>query len=301
MPTAKRASMREGPLAALFRKTAQDTDEQPQASDRARRRRARPDARAQRPRRPRQPRPPSRPSHPVGPSSDRRGQAARARGRGAAHIPLAPRAPAPRLLGRHPRERARRRRAETPTPAAVRRASPSATSTRARERARRVALSRARADAAEPGRLRVVGVGGAGVNAVNRMVEAEIEGVEFLADQHRPAVAPAVGRARDAPHRRRRSRAGSGRAPNPELGRAAAREEYDRIKAMLRGSDMVFIAAGAGGGTGTGAAPIVAQIARELGALTVGIVTRPFQFEGIAPPRPGRGRDRRRWATRSTR
>jgi cell division protein FtsZ len=73
---------------------------------------------------------------------------------------------------------------------------------------------------------------------------------------------------------------GLGSGSDPELGRRAAREEHDRIKAMLRGSDMVFIAAGAGGGTGTGAAPIVAQIARELGALTVGIVTRPFQFEG---------------------
>ncbi|MGA9859486.1 MAG: cell division protein FtsZ, partial [Solirubrobacteraceae bacterium] len=73
---------------------------------------------------------------------------------------------------------------------------------------------------------------------------------------------------------------GLGSGSDPDLGRRAAREEYDRIKAMLRGSDMVFIAAGAGGGTGTGAAPVVAQIARELGALTVGIVTRPFQFEG---------------------
>ena len=86
-------------------------------------------------------------------------------------------------------------------------------------------------------------------------------------------------RPRDAPHRRPshpRARLGL----RPQLGGRRRREEYDRIKALLRGSDMVFIAAGAGGGTGTGAAPIVAQIARELGALTVGIVTRPFQFEG---------------------
>ena len=73
---------------------------------------------------------------------------------------------------------------------------------------------------------------------------------------------------------------GLGSGSDPDLGRRAAQDEYDRIKAMLRGSDMVFIAAGAGGGTGTGAAPIVAQIAREVGAITVGIVTRPFQFEG---------------------
>jgi cell division protein FtsZ len=127
--------------------------------------------------------------------------------------------------------------------------------------------------------LRVVGVGGAGVNAVNRMIEAEIEGVEFIAintdlqslQQSAAAETLHIG---DALTR------GLGSGANPDLGAQAAREEYDRIKAMLRGSDMVFIAAGAGGGTGTGAAPIVAQIARELGALTVGIVTRPFQFEG---------------------
>src|SRR5206468_3596419 len=127
--------------------------------------------------------------------------------------------------------------------------------------------------------LRVVGVGGAGVNAINRMVEAEIEGVEFLAintdlQSLQQCAAHETLHIGDAITR------GLGSGSNPELGRAAAKEEHDRIKAMLRGSDMVFIAAGAGGGTGTGAAPVVAQIARELGALTVGIVTRPFQFEG---------------------
>jgi cell division protein FtsZ len=127
--------------------------------------------------------------------------------------------------------------------------------------------------------LRVVGVGGAGVNAVNRMIEAEIAGVEFIAintdlQSLQQSAAPETLHIGDAITR------GLGSGSNPELGRAAAKEEHDRIKAMLRGSDMVFIAAGAGGGTGTGAAPVVAQIARELGALTVGIVTRPFQFEG---------------------
>jgi cell division protein FtsZ len=127
--------------------------------------------------------------------------------------------------------------------------------------------------------LRVVGVGVAGVNAINRMVEAEIEGVEFLAintdlQSLQQSAAHETLHIGDAITR------GLGSGSNPDLGRLAAREEYDRIKAMLRGSDMVFIAAGAGGGTGTGAAPIVAQIGRELGALTVGIVTRPFQFEG---------------------
>ena len=127
--------------------------------------------------------------------------------------------------------------------------------------------------------LTVVGVGGAGVNAVNRMVEAQIEGVEFIAintdlQSLQQSAAHQTLHIGDSVTR------GLGSGSNPDLGRQAAREEYDRIKALLRGSDMVFIAAGAGGGTGTGAAPVVAQIARELGALTVGIVTRPFQFEG---------------------
>jgi cell division protein FtsZ len=127
--------------------------------------------------------------------------------------------------------------------------------------------------------LRVVGVGGAGVNAVNRMIEAQVHGVEFIAintdlQSLQQSAAHLTLHIGDSVTR------GLGSGANPELGRQAAREDYDRIKAMLRGSDMVFVAAGAGGGTGTGAAPIVAQIARELGALTVGIVTRPFQFEG---------------------
>ncbi|MGZ4278480.1 MAG: cell division protein FtsZ, partial [Solirubrobacteraceae bacterium] len=127
--------------------------------------------------------------------------------------------------------------------------------------------------------LRVVGVGGAGVNAVNRMVEAEVQGVEFLAintdlqslQQSTADVTLHIG-----PNITR----GLGAGSDPNLGRAAAMEEYDRVKALLKGSDMVFIAAGAGGGTGTGAAPVVARIARELGALTVGIATKPFGFEG---------------------
>jgi len=127
--------------------------------------------------------------------------------------------------------------------------------------------------------LRVVGVGGAGVNAVNRMVEAQVEGVEFLAintdlqslQQSTADITLHIG-----PNVTR----GLGAGSNPDLGRQAAMEEYDRIKALFKGSDMIFIAAGAGGGTGTGAAPIIARIAREVGALTVGIVTKPFGFEG---------------------
>jgi len=127
--------------------------------------------------------------------------------------------------------------------------------------------------------LRVIGVGGAGVNAVNRMIEAEVEGVEFIAintdlqslQQSSAHVTLHIGAAVTR---------GLGSGSNPELGKQAAMEEYDKIKALLKGADMVFVTAGAGGGTGTGAAPVVARIARELGALTVGIVTKPFGFEG---------------------
>jgi cell division protein FtsZ len=127
--------------------------------------------------------------------------------------------------------------------------------------------------------LRVVGVGGAGVNAINRMVEAEITGVEFLAI-NTDLQSLQQSAAHETLHIGDSITRGLGSGSDPELGRQAARMGYDRIKALLRGSDMVFIAAGAGGGTGTGAAPVVAEIARELGALTVGIVTRPFHFEG---------------------
>ena len=127
--------------------------------------------------------------------------------------------------------------------------------------------------------LRVVGVGGAGVNAVNRMIEAEVEGVEFLAvntDTQSLEQSAAANRLHIGSDITR----GLGSGSNPELGRAAAMEDYDELKSLLKGSDMVFITAGAGGGTGTGAAPIVARISREVGALTVGIVTKPFSFEG---------------------
>jgi cell division protein FtsZ len=127
--------------------------------------------------------------------------------------------------------------------------------------------------------LRVVGVGGAGVNAVNRMIEAEIEGVEFIA-VNTDVQSLQTSAASQTLHIGNALTRGLGSGSDPNLGREAARAEYDRIKTILRGSDMVFIAAGAGGGTGTGAAPIIAHIARELGALTVGIVTLPFQFEG---------------------
>jgi len=127
--------------------------------------------------------------------------------------------------------------------------------------------------------IRVVGVGGAGLNALDRMIDAGITGVEFV------AINTDIQQLHmnDAPmkiHIGRELTEGLGSGADPEIGRAAADEAYDQIKRALRGSDMVFVAAGEGGGTGSGAAPVVASIARELGALTVGIVTTPFRFEG---------------------
>ena len=127
--------------------------------------------------------------------------------------------------------------------------------------------------------IRVVGVGGGGVNAVNRMVEAEVEGVEFLA-VNTDVQSLQQSTADLTLHIGGELTRGLGAGSDPEIGRQAAMEDYDRMKALLKGSDMIFIAAGAGGGTGTGAAPVVARIAREVGALTVGIVTKPFGFEG---------------------
>jgi cell division protein FtsZ len=127
--------------------------------------------------------------------------------------------------------------------------------------------------------IRVVGVGGAGVNAVNRMVEARVPGVDFLAvntdlQSLQLCVADVTVHIGDEQTR------GLGAGADPELGHSSAFGEQDKIKRLLKGSDMVFVAAGAGGGTGTGAAPVVARLAREVGALTVGIVTKPFSFEG---------------------
>ena len=127
--------------------------------------------------------------------------------------------------------------------------------------------------------LRVVGVGGGGVNAVNRMIEAGVEGVDFIA-VNTDVQSLEQSSARSIVHIGSDVTRGLGSGSNPELGRQAALADYDYLKRLLKGSDMVFIAAGAGGGTGTGAAPVVARIAREVGALAVGIVTKPFSFEG---------------------
>ena len=128
-------------------------------------------------------------------------------------------------------------------------------------------------------RVKVVGVGGAGGNAVNRMAGAGLRGVEFLAVNtdvqalRRVKGVPTFGIGPE-------TTGGMGSGGNPDLGRRATRESHDQIGQLLEGSDMVFVTAGMGGGTGTGSAPLVADIARRQGALTVGVVTRPFSFEG---------------------
>jgi cell division protein FtsZ len=127
--------------------------------------------------------------------------------------------------------------------------------------------------------IKVVGVGGGGVNAVNRMIEAGLKGVEFIAintDAQQLIMSDAdvkldIGR---------KLTRGLGAGAAPEIGRQAALDHSEEIEEMLRGADMVFVTAGEGGGTGTGGAPIIAKIAKELGALTVGVVTKPFTFEG---------------------
>ncbi|MDZ7704149.1 MAG: cell division protein FtsZ [Trueperaceae bacterium] len=127
--------------------------------------------------------------------------------------------------------------------------------------------------------IRVIGLGGGGNNAVNRMIEAGLVGVEFVAantDAQVLATSLADTRIQMGDHLTK----GLGAGANPEIGEKAAEEDRDRLAESLRGSDMVFITAGMGGGTGTGSAPIVAEIAKELGALTVAVVTTPFQFEG---------------------
>jgi cell division protein FtsZ len=127
--------------------------------------------------------------------------------------------------------------------------------------------------------IKVVGIGGGGVNAVNRMIEQGLKGVEFIAI-NTDAQALLMSDADVKLDVGRESTRGLGAGADPEVGRKAAEDAKDEIEELLRGADMVFVTAGEGGGTGTGGAPVVASIARKLGALTVGVVTRPFSFEG---------------------
>jgi len=129
-------------------------------------------------------------------------------------------------------------------------------------------------------KIKVVGVGGGGGNSVNTMIDAGIQGVDFIAsntdcqvlDTNQAPVKIQLGRSLTK---------GLGAGANPEIGCAAALEDASRIAEVLAGADMVFVTAGMGGGTGTGAAPVIAQVARDMGALTVGVVTKPFAFEGL--------------------
>ncbi len=221
MGSGKRASMREGPLAALFRKTeTEGVEDQPQSHE---------DPRPNRP----TPRPEERLRHAF--STD---------------VPGDMMAPPERPVR------------EVPPPSES-----------------DYQWSSVRDEPVAQPQIVVVGVGGGGVNAVNRMIETDIHGVEFMALN-----TDAQSLQQSAAHVTLQIGAditrGLGSGSDPDRGRSAAMEDYDRIKGMLKGADMVFITAGEGGGTGTGGAPIVARIAQELGALTVGIVTKPFGFEG---------------------
>jgi cell division protein FtsZ len=127
--------------------------------------------------------------------------------------------------------------------------------------------------------IKVIGIGGGGVNAVNRMIEAGLRGVEFIA-MNTDAQALLMSEADVKLDIGRDTTRGLGAGSNPEVGRRAAEEHRTEIEEILKGADMVFITAGEGGGTGTGGAPVVAEVAKNLGTLTIGVVTRPFSFEG---------------------
>jgi cell division protein FtsZ len=263
MESGKRASMREGPLAALFRKTDEAAEQAEEAGAAAEA--TAPDA------------PKPKPATPAGRQPGRPHPALDASTPPAPEVEEPP-APSPRERLRHA--------FTTDIPDDILEAPAEAEPARTEPQPSRLApvggdepAPWGRPQALGHPVLRVVGVGGAGVNAVNRMVEAEVAGVEFLAlntdlqslQQSTADITLHIG-----PEVTR----GLGAGSNPELGRAAAMDDYDRIKALLKGSDMIFIAAGTGGGTGTGAAPVVGRIAREVGAITVAIVTKPFGFEG---------------------
>ncbi|MEX2285196.1 MAG: cell division protein FtsZ [Gemmatimonadota bacterium] len=134
-------------------------------------------------------------------------------------------------------------------------------------------------DSTQNARMKVVGVGGGGSNAVNRMIDEDLDGVEFIC-VNTDAQALKLAKAAHKVQIGKLLTRGLGAGARPEIGRQAIEENREEIAAMLRGADLVFVTAGMGGGTGTGAAPVIAEIAREQGALAIGIVTRPFLFEG---------------------
>ena len=243
----KRATMREGPLAELFRKTeaAQRAQEEAEKGEPA--------------------------GKPTGAEQERRTQAAFEET--VEHVPdfaAQPETPSPAPARPAPEE--------LPSEAAAARSAARYFQTML-EPAPRLHRVPPPKGAAYIAVIRVVGVGGAGLNALHRMMDAGISQVDFVA-VNTDLQALTVS---DAPTKIAIGEGitqGLGSGADPVVGRAAAEEELDHLKAALRGSDMVFVTAGEGGGTGTGAAPVVARVARELGALTVGIVTTPFRFEG---------------------
>jgi cell division protein FtsZ len=255
MANAKRASMREGPLAALFRKTegaegeqAEPVEsEQPAVAPRAETAET-----------------PATPAHP--------------RESGLPHPALSGSKQAPQESAHIPSPQERLRHAfSSEIPENV--MEPQSTRPVMDDYVRQHPEGAGTAGPTGQPVIRVVGVGGAGVNAVNRMVEAEVEGVEFLA-VNTDLQSLQQSTADLTLHIGAELTRGLGAGSDANVGRQSAMEDYDRLKALLKGSDMIFITAGAGGGTGTGAAPIVARISREVGALTVAIVTKPFGFEG---------------------
>ena len=257
MSRRKRASMREGPLADLFRSTADDS---PEGSDRSAAGPVADDGGALGAEGPSSTPPSSAP--PAGGADD--GGAAQGPG-GPAHEESQRESPPERLKRVFSEEPSRRDESVVINTPRYGREEPAYEPPGSGEPHQPV--------------IRVIGVGGAGVNAVNRMVDARIPGVEFMAvntdlQSLQLCVADITVHIGDEQTR------GLGAGADPELGHRSAFEEQDKIKRLLKGSDMVFVAAGAGGGTGTGAAPVVARLAREVGALTVGIVTKPFSFEG---------------------
>src|SRR5665647_272733 len=127
--------------------------------------------------------------------------------------------------------------------------------------------------------LKVIGVGGGGNNAVNRMITAGLQGVDFIT-VNTDSQALQLSRAGQKVQIGVKLTKGLGAGANPEIGAKAAEESREELAKVLKGADMVFVTAGMGGGTGTGGAPIIAEVAKEMGALTVGVVTRPFTFEG---------------------
>ena len=133
--------------------------------------------------------------------------------------------------------------------------------------------------AASSVKIKVIGVGGGGCNAITRMIREQVRGVEFIA-VNTDAQALEMTEAPTQIQLGEKSTRGLGAGGDPKMGEKAADETRDEIKAALNGADMVFITAGMGGGTGTGAAPIIAEIARAMGALTIAVVTKPFTFEG---------------------